>query len=205
MEELMESTLSVFNDNEFNKEVLSLFYGGRIIVLDKDVTPDILQDIVIHILQWNKDDKYIPKDKREKIKLIIDSDGGSAISAINLIDVIVNSKTPVIGIAFSVAASAASSILIACQERYAFKHSIVLIHDGSVFVGNSGNKAKQTMAFLDRVDDINKELIITRTKITEEEFEANKEKEQYMFADEAKEKGIIDGIIGIDVDLDSIF
>lgn len=205
MEELMESTLSVFNDNEFNKEVLSLFYGGRIIVLDKDVTPDILQDIVIHILQWNKDDKYIPKDKREKIKLIIDSDGGSAISAINLIDVIVNSKTPVIGIAFSVAASAASSILIACQERYAFKHSIVLIHDGSVFVGNSGNKAKQTMAFLDRVDNINKELIITRTKITEEEFEANKEKEQYMFADEAKEKGIIDGIIGIDVDLDSIF
>lgn len=205
MEELMESTLSVFNDNEFNKEVLSLFYGGRIIVLDKDVTPDILQDIVIHILQWNKDDKYIPKDKREKIKLIIDSDGGSAISAINLIDVIVNSKTPVIGIAFSVAASAASSILIACQERYAFKHSIVLIHDGSVFVGNSGNKAKQTMAFLDRVDDINKELIITRTKITEEEFEANKEKEQYMFADEAKEKGIIDGIIGVDVDLDSIF
>ena len=123
---------------------------------------------------------------------------------VNLIDVIENSKTPVIGIAFSVAASAASSILIACKERYGFKHSVVLIHDGSVFVGNSGNKAKQTMAFLDRVDEINKELILARTKITEEEFEANKEKEQYMFANEAKEKGIIDGIIGIDIDLDDI-
>ena len=203
--ELMENALSFFDDNEFNKEVLSLFYSGRTLVLDKDITPDVLKDIVIHILQWNKDDRYIPSEKREKIKLIIDSDGGSAISAINLIDVIENSKTPVVGIAFSIAASAASSILIACQERYAFKHSIVLIHDGSVFVGNSGNKAKQTMAFLDRIDDINKKLIIARTNITEEEFEANKEKEQYMFADEAKEKGIIDGIIGKDIDLSSIF
>lgn len=202
---LMENTsLSLFGENEFNKDVLSLFYGGRTLVLDDEITPDILQDIVIHILQWNKDDKDIPCDKREKIKLLIDSDGGSAISAINLIDVIENSKTPVIGIAFSVAASAASSILIACKERYGFKHSVVLIHDGSVFVGNSGNKAKQTMAFLDRVDEINKELILARTKITEEEFEANKEKEQYMFANEAKEKGIIDGIIGIDIDLDDI-
>ena len=203
--ELMENALSFLDDNEFNKEVLSLFYSGRTLVLDKDITPDVLKDIVIHILQWNKDDRYIPSEKREKIKLIIDSDGGSAISAINLIDVIENSKTPVVGIAFSIAASAASSILIACQERYAFKHSIVLIHDGSVFVGNSGNKAKQTMAFLDRIDDINKKLIIARTNITEEEFEANKEKEQYMFADEAKEKGIIDGIIGKDIDLSSIF
>ena len=100
--------------------------------------------------------------------------------------------------------TSSSSILIACKERYGFKHSVVLIHDGSVFVGNSGNKAKQTMAFLDTVDEINKELILARTKITEEEFEANKEKEQYMFANEAKEKGIIDGIIGIDIDLDDI-
>ena len=199
------TTLSLFKDNEFNDEVASLLYNDRIIVLDKDIDPDILQDIVLHIVQWNRDDKDLPKEKRRKIRLIIDSDGGSTIAANNLIDVMQVSKTPIIGIAFSIAASAASSILIACDERYAFKHTVVLLHDGSIAIGATGNKAKQTMAFLDRVDEVDKELVLSKTNITEEEFEANKEKEQYMFADEAKEKGIIDGIIGVDVDLDSIF
>lgn len=199
------TTLSLFKDNEFNDEVASLLYNDRIIVLDKDIDPDILQDIVLHIVQWNRDDKDLPKEKRRKIRLIIDSDGGSTIAANNLIDVMQVSKTPIIGIAFSIAASAASSILIACDERYAFKHTVVLLHDGSIAIGATGNKAKQTMAFLERVDEVDKELVLSKTNITEEEFEANKEKEQYLFAEEAKEKGIIDGIIGVDVDLDSIF
>ena len=153
---------------------------------------------------WNKDDENIPVGKRHKIKIFIDSDGGSVFAANNLINVIECSETPIVGVAFSVAASAASSILVACNERYAFKHSTILLHDGSVMVQNSGNKARQTMDFLDKVDSVVKDTILKHTTITEEEYEANKKDEQFMFADEAKEKGIIDYIIGVDCTLNEI-
>ena len=61
------------------------------------------------------------------------------------------------------------------------------------------------MKFYEKLDNVNKNLVITRTNITEEEFEDNKDRERYFLAEEAKEKGIIDKIIGIDVDMSYIF
>ena len=103
------------------------------------------------------------------------------------------------------AASMASSIYIACHERLAFKTSVILIHDGTQGVYSSANKAKDVMKFYEKLDNVNKNLVITRTNITEEEFENNKDRERYFLAEEAKEKGIIDKIIGIDIDMSYIF
>ena len=198
--------LDVFNDitDDIHDGAIKEYYDNRTLILDNDITGDLLRDIILHILLWNKDDENIPVGKRHKIKIFIDSDGGSVFAANNLINVIECSETPIVGVAFSVAASAASSILVACDERYAFKHSTILLHDGSVMVQNSGNKARQTMDFLDKVDSVVKDTILKHTKITEEEYEANKKDEQFMFADEAKEKGIIDYIIGVDCTLNEI-
>lgn len=190
--------------DEIYEDAMKDFYNDRTLIINDVITDDILDDIQIHILLWNKDDKGLPADKRQPIKLIIDSDGGSVIATNNLINLIECSKTPIYGYVYSMAASAASSILIACHKRYAFKHSVILLHDGSLAVNQTSSKARDTMKFFDKIDDITRELVLSKTNITEQEYEDNKDREQYFFAAEAKEKGIIDYIIGVDVDLEDI-
>ena len=46
--------------------------------------------------------------------------------------------------------------------------------------------------------------MIEHSNMTAEFLEEIKDREYYMFAEEAKERGIIDGIIGQDLELDDI-
>lgn len=203
--DIIDGVLGKFN-SEINDDAVKEFYDDRILILDDMITDDILRDCILHILLWNKDDRDIPIDKRRPIRIYLDSDGGSVFAAHNLIEVIQYSTTPVYGIAFSVAASAACSILIGCDKRYCFPHSMTLLHDGQINLGpGTTNKQKDTMKFMNRVDDMVRDFIISKTNITEEEYETNKDREQYFFAEEAKEKGIVDYIIGVDCGLDEIF
>ena len=202
--EIIQSELGFLGDNELNKEVESLLYNDRIIIIDKELDTVLLRDVVLHIVQWNKEDMDIPKDKRRPIKLIIDSEGGNVICTLNLIDAIRSSITPVYGVAFSLAASAAAYVLIACEKRFAFEHSTILLHDGTQAVYHTANKAKDTMRYYDRLDDIVKNLVVSNTNIPEGEYEDNKDREQYFFAEEAKAKGIIDYIINVDIPLDEV-
>lgn len=202
--EIIQSELGFLGDNELNKEVETLLYNDRIIIIDKELDTALLRDVVLHIVQWNKEDMDIPKDKRKPIKLIIDSEGGNVICTLNLIDAIRSSVTPVYGVAFSLAASAAAYVLIACEKRFAFEHSTILLHDGTQAVYHTANKAKDTMRYYDRLDDIVKNLVVSNTNIPEDEYEDNKDRERYFFAEEAKAKGIVDYIINVDIPLDEV-
>lgn len=53
-------------------------------------------------------------------------------------------------------------------------------------------------------DGVVKDLVLSSTCISEEDYDSNIDREQYMLAEEAKSKGIIDKIIGVDVDMDYI-
>ena len=192
------------NDSIY-EETIKSYLDDRKIILNQDIDTSVLEDVILHIIKWNKEDKDIPTDKRKKIFIYLASDGGDVIAGNSLISVIESSQTPVVGVVFSMAASMASSIYIACHERLAFKTSVILIHDGTQGVYSSANKAKDVMKFYEKLDNVNKNLVITRTNITEEEFENNKDRERYFLAEEAKEKGIIDKIIGIDIDMSYIF
>ena len=202
--EVLQGELCTFEDNELNKEVENLLYDDRTLILDKELNTKLLRDVILHIVQWNKEDIDIPREKRKPIKLVIDSEGGNVICTLNLIDVIKSSATPVHGVAFSLAASAAAYVLIACDKRFAFKHSTILLHDGTQAVYHTANKAKDTMRYYDKLDNISKNLVVSNTNIGEEEYENNKDREQYFFAEEAKEKGIIDSIISVDVPMDEV-
>ena len=202
--DILQSELGFIDNNDLNKEVESLLYDDRTIIIDKELDTRILRDVVLHIVQWNKEDVDIPKEKRKPIKLVIDSEGGNVICTLNLIDIIKSSVTPVYGVAFSLAASSAAYILIACDKRFAFKHSTILLHDGTQAVYHTANKAKDTMRYYDRLDNIMKNLVVSNTNIVEEEYENNKDREQYFFAEEAKEKGIIDYIINVDIPMDEV-
>lgn len=204
MADILTELLDTENDSIYD-ETIKEFLEDRKIIFNKDVDSSVLEDIILHIIKWNKEDKDIPIDKRKKIFIYLASDGGDVIAGNSLVSAIEASKTPIVGVAFSIAASMASSILISCHERVAFKTSVILIHDGSQGVYSSPNKAKDVMKFYEKLDALDKNLILTRTNITEDEFEENKDRERYFLGEEAKEKGIVDKIIGVDVDMSYIF
>ena len=156
------------------------------------------------ILRWNKDDKGLSKENRKPIYIYVNSSGGDVILGMNILDVIKNSITPVITVGFGFCASMASYILASGHIRYCFNNTVVLYHDGQTGYVSSSNKGKDIQKFYDKLEQHLNDFMVEHTNMTAEYLEEIKDREYYMFPDEAKEKGIVDKIIGIDCELSDI-
>lgn len=202
----MEIFLPTNNENDDlyvmqKKEYLS----QRKIVFSYDIEDIVLDDIILYILKWNKEDKNLPTEARKPIWIYLDSPGGSVIKGLNVIDVIKNSKTPVYTVCLSQCASMAFHIFISGNKRYCFKNSVLLIHDGQVSIENSSSKAKDTMKFIDNLDERIKQHVLSHTNITSDFYESIYDTEYYLFGNaEGKELGCVDYIIGEDVPMEEI-
>lgn len=176
----------------------------RKLFLNADIDQFSVSDIVRHIMQINKEDKDIEPSERKPILLYITSNGGEVDSGFELIDVISNSKTPVYTINLGYQYSMGFLIGLAGHKRFATRNAKFLMHDGSNFIYNSGTKAQDQMEFNKRVEERIKKYILSRSSLTSEEYDSKLRVEWYLFAEEAKDKGFIDSIIGEDCDIDDI-
>ena len=186
-------------------ELYKEYLDDRILVLNSEINDNIIEDCVMYILKWNKDDLVVPIEKRKKIRLLITSPGGNSFTGNILSDVIMQSKTPVVGIALDLVASAAYQIFLACHERIAFGRSVFLQHEGDLSMENSRSKFKQTVEFFDSMEERAKEYVLSRTTMTSEFYDEIYEQEYWMDAHKAKSLGVIHKIIGEDCDIDVIF
>ncbi len=173
---------------------------GRRLSLDGTIESINTYDIMSEILLFNEEDAGVPVEERKPIKLYISSNGGNVDDGYQLIDVIENSVTPVYTINTGCAYSMAFLIAISGHKRFATKHSTFLMHDGTNFVIDSGAKAQDRMDFVKRVDKMTRDFVLSHGSISEEEYDEKLRIEWYMFADEAKELGFVDCIIGEDCD-----
>ena len=155
-------------------------------------------------MQFNKEDKNIAVEDRIPILLYVTSNGGEVDSGFELIDVIMSSKTPVYTINLGYQYSMGFLIGLAGHKRYAMRNAKFLMHDGSNFIYNSGAKAQDQMEFQKKVEERIKQYILSRSKITSEEYDSKLRIEWYLFADEAKNKGFVDFILGEDCDIDAV-
>ena len=83
------------------------------------------------LLQLQDDDKKESKEKdfvREPIKIYINSFGGSVYDMWSLIDIVLNSKTPIYTYCTGYAMSAAFLIFLAGHKRFATKHANFMYH-----------------------------------------------------------------------------
>ena len=185
-----------------------LFYlrnlQNRKLYLTEDIDDCVIDSVVRHILQYNADDKGKPVEDRKPILLYCSSNGGEIDPGFELVDVILQSNTPVYTINLGYQYSMGFLIGLAGHKRYASKTAKFLMHDGTNFVINSGAKAQDQMEFNKRIEQRIKEYVLAQTKITSEMYDAQMRKEWYMFADEAKNLGVTDYIIGEDCNLDEI-
>lgn len=191
-----------------NGLVDDLFYlkdlEQRKLFLNSNIDQFSVANIVKHIMQFNSDDKGIEAAKRKPIILYITSNGGDVDAGFELIDVIQSSKTPVYTINLGYQYSMGFLIGLAGHKRFATRNAKFLMHDGSNFVYGTGTKVQDQMEFQKRVEARIKEYIISRSHITSEEYDNKLRVEWYLFADEAKERGFTDYIIGIDCEMDEM-
>lgn len=176
----------------------------RKIYITDEINDSIIDSAVRHILQYNADDKGLEIEERKPILLYLSSVGGSVDAGFELIDVILQSKTPVHTINLGYQYSMGFLIGLAGHKRYSSCHAKFLMHDGNNFVYNSGSKAQDQMEFNKRVEDRIKEYVLSQSKITSEEYDSKVRVEWYLLSNEAKEKGFVDYIIGEDCTLDDI-
>lgn len=176
----------------------------RKLFLNVNVEQLSVADIVKHIMQYNKEDKGIDPKDRQPILLYVTSNGGEVDSGFELIDIIQNSKTPVHTINLGYQYSMGFLIGLAGHKRFATQNAKFLMHDGSNFVYNSGAKAQDQMEFQKKVEERVKQYILSRSKLTSEEYDSKLRVEWYLFASEAKDKGFVDYIIGEDCDIDEV-
>lgn len=176
----------------------------RKLFLSDGIDQSSVLSIVKNIMQFNADDKEIPAEKRTPIILYLVSEGGEVDSGFELIDVIQSSKTPVYTVNLGYWYSMGFLIGIAGHKRFATKNSKILIHDGSTCVYNSGAKAQDQMRFQAKADERIKNYVLSRSKITSDDYDQQFRSEWYLFANEAKEKGFVDYIIGEDCEIDEV-
>ena len=176
----------------------------RKLFLNTDVCPESVEDLVKHILQYNREDNGIDVTNRKPILLYVSSNGGEVDAGFELIDTIMMSKTPVYTINLGYQYSMGFLIGLAGHKRFATRNAKYLMHDGSNFIYNSGAKAQDQMEFNKRVEDRVKQYILSRSSLSSDEYDSKLRVEWYLFSDEAKEKGFVDYIIGEDCDIDEI-
>lgn len=176
----------------------------RKLFLNADIDQFTVADAVKHIMQFNKEDIGIEVEKRAPIILYVTSNGGAVDAGFELIDIIQNSKTPVYTVNLGYQYSMGFLIGLAGHKRFATKNAKFLMHDGSNFVFGSGTKVQDQMEFQKRVEARIKDYILSRSKLTSEEYDNKLRVEWYLFADEAKEKGFTDYIVGVDCEMDGM-
>lgn len=169
----------------------------RTFFLTNEVDECIFGDINSFIIRCNAIDKKnnIKPENRVPIKIFINSCGGSVWDGLSCIEAIRISKTPVYGIVTGYALSMAFNILINCHKRFATKNAFLLNHEGEEFNMGHPSKVKDYMAFEEKLNNRLNDLIIERSNLTKKDLTKTERIENYIFADEAVEMGLIDKII----------
>lgn len=202
----MDGAILLPGNNQMStyEELYREYLEDRTLVLNDEIDDNVIEDFILYILKWNKEDINLPPDVRRPIKFFISSPGGNVFDANILIDVITASKTPVWGIGLDLVASAGYLIFLACHKRFSFNNTAYLQHEGVISIENSRSKAKNNVEFFDQQEARAKEFILSHTLMTEEFYEKTYMEELWMLPDRAKELGVVHEIIGIDCTLDEV-
>lgn len=197
----MQTVMSIGLAEKLYLEDLS----DRLFYLDEDVDADLLHKVTMQIYKINGIDFGQAEEDRKPIVLMINSGGGSVLDGLGLMDAIRQSRTPVIGVCAGYAMSMAFAIFSVCQTRISMPNSIFMYHDGYESVNGTSTKVKDWTTFSPRLDERIDRMIAENSKLTVEYLDSIKEHDNYWFADEMVEKGIVDGIIGKDINMEEIF
>ena len=180
------------------EDLINLDGGARREIYVYDITSGTGSSVDGYIRFWNAYDekKNIPVEKRQPIKLYIDSCGGSLTDTFTIIDSIKLSKTPVYCICSGTAYSGGFFIFISGHKRIAYPHASFLFHEGSTSTGGTSSQFANYAAFYKKQLDQLKDIVLSNTNISEDEYKDIKKDDIWYDVKEGLEKGFIDEVAG---------
>ena len=181
-----------------DEELLAFYQDleNRVLWIDDEIN-ELSLLYVKNILRWNKEDNYnnIPIEQRKPIKLLFHSVGGDLDIQAMMSNIITLSKTPIIGIAMGMVASAAAYIFLNCHKRYMLSSSYFLFHKGSIGVNGNANDVLSLIEDYQEQLNILVQKIVSCTDFTEAEVLNNIGMDWYVRASLALEKHVVDKIV----------
>ena len=147
------------------------------------------------IIQMNMEEKDIPEKDLKPIYLWIHSYGGDLNQANSLIDIISASRIPIITVAMGVAMSAGFMLFLAGHKRYAFKHSNLMVHEGSAAFSGTAEQIEEAQKNYRKQINQMKNYILSRTSIDEKTFNKNKSKDWYLTSDQLVKYKVVTKIV----------
>lgn len=172
-------------------------FDNRTILFNKEIEEDIIEAVYLPLQDFENDDSQAP------VTLILNSLGGSVSDALFLCNIIDNYKKPLKIIVPAYACSMGTIILCAGNNnpnvtKVCFAFSFGLLHCGQTAVSGESTSVEDIMLFNKNIDNQIKNYIVTHTKITEELYNEHHRKQWYLSAQEMKDYGLVDKIIGSD-------
>ena len=172
-------------------------YKNRKILICQPIIDNLVDTCIMPIIRWNDEDALykLSPEERDPINIYINTDGGDLDVVMGIVETIKASITPVRTFVLGKAYSAGAIILIAGHQRFAYSHSSILIHEGSVGIQGTSSQTEQFVDFHKRQKNFIKEFILSNTNITEEQYKQKSRDEWFLFGHEALEFGIVDALV----------
>lgn len=181
------------NRGERSYDIYSRLLKDRIIFLGEEVN-DVTASLVVAQLLF-----LAAEDPDKDINLYINSPGGSVTAGMAIYDTMQYIKCDVSTICIGMAASMGAFLLSsgAKGKRIALPNSEIMIHQPLISGGLSGQctEIKIHSDHLLRTRQKMNEILAANTGRPIEEIERDTERDNYMYADEAKAYGLIDKVI----------
>jgi len=173
------------------------YKNHRTIIFNRAVDDSIVETVILPLLEFENDSNIEP------VKLILSTPGGSVSDGLILCNVIDNYKKPLEIYVYGYACSMGTIILCAGNKnpnvkKYCYPFSFGLFHAGYSAVEGESLSVEDQIAFNKKTDNTIRDYVVENTKITAEEYKANERRQWYLSAQEMKEKGLVDIIIGGD-------
>lgn len=184
------------NANVTKKDVIN-----RKFLLNSNVEPSTVEDIILGIVEINRQDDENSSNKinyeRRPIKIIVDSFGGDVYSGMALVNIISTSKTPVHTYCYGKAMSMGLAIFIVGHKRFAHKYATLMQHQLSGGTFGKLNDMIESVSQKIKLQEMLDNLIIENSNIPEEKLiNLRTTKTDWFFTgEEAIELGVADELI----------
>jgi len=176
---------------ERSYDIYSRLLKDRIILLSGEIDDQLANSVVAQLLF------LAAEDSEKDIYLYINSPGGSVTSGMAIFDTMNYVAPNVSTICIGMAASMAAFLLASGEKgkRYALPNSEILIHQP---LGGAQGQATEIQIAAEHIIKIRErmnKILSEKTGKPVEQIKLDTERDKYMFAEEAKEYGIIDDIL----------
>lgn len=177
---------------ERSYDIYSRLLKDRIIMLGDEINDQVANNVVAQLLF------LAAEDPEKDISIYINSPGGSTTAGFAILDTMNYIKPDVRTICVGMAASFGALLLLAGTKgkRYTLPNSEIMIHQPLGGVKGQATEIEITARRILKLKEHINEIIAKRTGQPIEKIREDTERDYFLNAQEAKEYGIIDHIIG---------